>query len=186
MRYFALIAILLTIHPSSTQCASIGLFSTPDCTSCSLSIASGETRTFYIKAILDDLPLQGAEFKIEGLPAGWQSTSVPTSRAAAVFGDPLGSRGANIAFATVVGGDCFLFFTVAVTATTAASNVALRVVGATPPSDPYYPCPLLVMACGPCEWSMCVPGGELFINSNTDCIVAVQPGTWSEVKRLFE
>ena len=185
MRCFALL-IAAICSPVVTQAASVGLFSTPDCSSCDLTMGPGETRVFYIKAMLDDLPLTGAEFKVEGLPAAWHTSFVPTPQANFVLGDPFGSRGVNIGFPTTVNGDCVLFFTVNVTATNATTDVVLRVVGATPPSFPGFPCPLFIMECGPCEWWECVSGGVLFINSNEDCTVAVQPHTWTEVKSLYE
>jgi hypothetical protein len=55
------------------------------------------------------------------------------------------------------------------------------------PSNPNFPCPILVCACDqPGECVACVPGGTAAINDPSFCLVGVEPRTWSRVKMLYE
>jgi hypothetical protein len=106
---------------SVSRSATIGLYSTPDCSSCSLAIAPGGVGTFYVRVQPDGLPwpsasFTGASFKVEGLPAGWSALAVPSPSAIVTIGDPLGPVGAQIAFPFEVAGACVLLYTVTLTA----------------------------------------------------------------------
>jgi hypothetical protein len=103
------VVVLLTLVLAAAAPAwsnSIGLFSTPDCSSCNLTIPLGETGVFYVRAIPTVYPLcfYGPELRIVGVPAGWAAVAV-RNPAAFVLGDVLGA-GANIAFSTSQAGSC--------------------------------------------------------------------------------
>lgn len=184
-----ILAVLLACMPVTfARAASIGLFADPDCSTCRMTLAAGEIGTFYIAA--QPLELQpsrpdGAEFRVVGLPDGWHTVSVqPSPAAAIVIGDPLGG-GTNIAFPTGQPGPCVNLFTVQVFASNAASEVQLRVVQHSTPSNPLFQCPVMVM-----DWipftKICVDGGSLLVNSVQNCSVSVTSTTWSMLRRLYD
>jgi hypothetical protein len=179
---------------TSAWSASIGLFSTSDCSSCNLDVPQGETRTFYISVLTEELPpwvtaITGAEFKVIGLPDAWNAVSTPNPAANVVEGDPLGAVGARIAFPVRMEGTCITLFSVEVTVSTSLNDVTLQVTHRTPSTNPTA-CPFVLPDCepGPCPFSPppCVAGGEMFINSETDCTVSVENTTWSVVKRVYD
>jgi len=187
-----LIALLSIVGVEQAGGVSIGLFSTPDCSSCNLAVPRGETRVFYVAVLATDLPAEyagftGAELRVEGLPVGWSATSTPNEAATVVIGDPMGP-GTDIAFGEVFRGTCIHMFQIAVTATIPATDVILRVVAHLQPADPRFPCPFIWPFCGgACDPPpLCVAGGSLFVNSVNECVVATQQRTWSEVKRLYD
>jgi hypothetical protein len=187
MNLYSRILISLLLALAGAQAvwgASIGLFADPDCSSCNLTIPPGETRTLYIKVLAGSLTWQGAEFRITGLPEGWTAISTPNPAANLVLGDPFGNR-ANIAFDEVFTGDCTLLYTTEITATSTEDNVVLQVAAGDPPSSHENDFPLLVPGDVPCYCVYRADPGVLFINSVTECTVAIQPSTWSRVKQLY-
>jgi hypothetical protein len=195
MRYFVPLVILLVLAPASAQSASIGLFSTPDCTSCNLDLSPGETKFVYVSALTEGLPDWvlwggGAEFRVAGLPPGWVTVSIPNPQISLIIGDPF-DQGVLLGFPQLPQGTCVLLYTVVLWAPLGQpqEDVALHVTARTPPSFPNYPCPWFTLYCGPaCDIfdPYCVGGGTLFINSSQTCTVGVQQHTWSEVKSLYE
>jgi hypothetical protein len=177
---------LACLWASPVSGASIGLYSTPDCTSCTLRIPpSSTTGTLYICASTTDFlgDAIGAWFKVEGLPAGWFAAAVPAPGATA-SGDPFGA-GVSMSFNPVLKGDCDVLYTVTLTPPSPGAQAILHV---THKDDPPLgaQCPLLesdLPACAFCPF--CVAGGTMFVNTDTDCTVAVQQRTWSQVKSLF-
>jgi len=166
--------------------ASIGLFSTPDCSSCNLSAPLLMTEVFYVNVITTGLPnsgVVGAEFRITGLPVGWHVTVTSNPNADTMTGDLFGN-GAGITFPEKgLMGNCVNLYTIAITNLTGSSEVALRVDQRLPPGPPCCECPRVVLNC-PCG-AFCVGGGTLFINSNTECTVAVERNTWGGMKQLY-
>lgn len=187
LRVGAVLMALLVVGAAQASGASIGLFSTPDCSSCNLTMNTPGVGTLYISVVATGLdPVVGSEFKVVGLPAGWFVSVSPNPNANVVVGDPFGEIGAGIVFPTGQPGPCVHLYTVTVFATTSVNDVVLRVTMRTPPTNPNKPCPVVFIECDPCDTSVCVGGGSLFINSSTECTVAIEEGTWSQVKRLFE
>ena len=79
-----------------------------------------------------------------------------------------------------------LLYTVTLTPSTPGAQATLRVTHKDPPPLGEPECPLLesdVPACIFCPF--CVGGGTMFVNRDTDCTVAAQLSTWSQVKALF-
>ena len=182
----AVAVVLLSVWPGPVQSASIGLFSTPDCSSCNLTISANETKSFYISAQTEELfpdGILGAAFRVTELPVGWTWTFEATPSATFSFGDPLGEIGATVSFPGAMTGPCIELYRVSVTATSDEQDVTLRVTTATPS---YPPCSWVAVECGgACDVVECVDGGELFVNSDKDCQVAVEKGTWGTIKELY-
>jgi hypothetical protein len=186
----SLIFVLLLALSGPSWGASIGLFSDPNCSSCNLTIPSGQTGTLYISAVDIGGPselcqgIDGAELRVVGLPPGWTSIAQPNPQAILTIGDPM-QCGANIAFYPAQAGHCILLYTVTIHATSPIEGATLTVVAHCDPSHPQYVCPLIATDYGVAYARCCVPGGTLFLNSSQECSVAVQPSTWSGVKTLF-
>jgi hypothetical protein len=110
---------------------------------------------------------------------------MPNPAANLVLGDLFGGR-ANIGFPSAQSGDCTLLYTVEITATSQGDDVVLQVAAGDPPSVPENNFPLLVRANSPLDDVVRADAGAIFINSATDCTVATQPTTWSQVKQLYD
>jgi hypothetical protein len=182
------VAIALLLVSARAEGASIGLFASPDCSSCNLNLA-GSSGVLYICAsgpssYPGPAGLIGAEFRVDGLPPGWtaQSTRAPASTLS--IGDPFGN-GTNIAFPSWQSGPCTLLFSVAVVTPQVGASATLQVERHNTPSNPFYSCPWLMYDdFEPVR--VCVPGGALFVNLETPCMVGLQPAAWSRIKTLYQ
>lgn len=165
----------------------MALYADAPCNSCNLSIPLGETRDMFIVADTDyPRGITGAELRVAGLPAGWTYVVIPNPASNVNIGNPMDATGGNIAFPTGTGaGPCILLYRVAITATTVASDVMLRIVARDPPINPAWACPLLVPHCDECFWKVCVNGRPLWINSGQDCVVGTTTATWSAIKSIY-
>jgi hypothetical protein len=193
MRLSRMLGLATVVLVGSAQAASIGLYSDANCGSCNLTIPLGsETGTFYIIAVdTDDLlgpecaGLTGAQFRVQGLPAGWSASSTPSPLANYSLGNPLGA-GADIAFPTRLLGGCILLYTVVVGPLSPGASALLQVTAHSSPAPPTFNCPLVVVGAHcPITPFVCVTGGILYLNMPGDCVVGAAPRTWSQVKRLF-
>ena len=185
------VTITVALWASAAFGTSIGLFSTPDCSSCSLKVLSGNAATLYVRASTNGLPtnesLTTANFKIVGLPQGWFAFLTPNPETFTT-GDPFGAIGATITFRSdSQRGTCIDLGSATLIATSPVQDWVLRVTGSTPPPNPRFPCPLIVVICSDraCDTIYCAEGGELLVNANTDCNVGVEMKSWGEVRNLY-
>lgn len=180
-----LIWVCMLLLPACVEAASIGIFSTPDCTSCKLGVGAGEQATFYVNARPEPFdPITGAEFRIVGLPREWVVQSLtPNPEIYIRVGNPL-RDGTNISFAKSQPGNCVNLFTIQVLATGFRSDVVLRIGPHATPTSRNHQCPVIVFDCN-CFPVVCAGGGQLLVNSSRDCSVGVQPTTWERVRRLY-
>src|SRR5262245_27245468 len=169
--------------------ASVGLFADLGCSSCNLTVPAGTTATFYIRALTDGIAPEhgftGAGLSVVGLPGAWSAISTPNSEAAVSVGDPFAPTGARIGFANNIAGTCIDLYTVSLTAPVPAGEIMLRVEGVTSTWNPDVVCPLFIPGCSPCDFETCVNGGILSVNSQSGCVVGVEPSTWAHVKQLY-
>lgn len=189
-------AIFIACMPGQHYAASIGLFNDAECASCNLTIANGGSAQLYLRFTdISGLPsfvtgFSGAEFRVEGLPVGWSAVVTPNPLSNLVIGDPFSGSGVVIGFPAGIQETCIDLFSVVITATTAESDVVLNVQAHNPPTHPQGDdCPSMYPSCdGVCPFTppLCVGGGQLFINSPTDCNVAVRESTWAEIKELYD
>lgn len=170
--------------PITVEAASIGIFSTPDCTSCNLSVPVNGSGTLYVNALPEPYsPITGAEFRIVGLPPEWfVLRSIPNPEINLRIGDPLGA-GTNVGFAAGQPGNCVNLFTIEFVATSLRND--LEITHHTTPSRPDRSCPMIVFDCV-CFPVVCVGGGQMFVNSNRECLVGVHPTTWAGMKQLYQ
>ena len=105
---------------STAHAQSIGLYADGNCTSCSLEITAGETRTIFVSGPTSGLPdprdFAGGEFRILGVPNGW-AYQVFAAEGILLIGDPLGPNGASVAIFDPPTNYCRLIFTFTLTAT---------------------------------------------------------------------
>ena len=166
-----------------TGCWDLALFGDAACSTCNLDIPSGQSGDVYVVArSFEPMGILGAELRVIGLPADWTHVSTPNPLAIAV-GDPFGN-GANIAFFPPQVGECIQLFRVTITATSAVENITLSVAQHMSPSNPNFPCPVIICNCSPVFPRVCVIGGNMSING-AECTVGTKDHTWSAVKLLF-
>jgi hypothetical protein len=184
---FVVSALALVLAARSDACEfDLALYSDAGCGSCNLSIEPGETKEIFIVAEASAGGyIQSAEFRVAGLPPEWTYVFTPSPASNVSLGDPMGPVGANIGFPLAVAGNCILLYRVAITATTAASDVMLDIVARNPPGRPEANCPYIGDA-GKClGWWACVEGRPMWINSPNDCVVGASPVNWSAIKSIY-
>ena len=191
-RAVLVIALLLASGSAHAE-PRIRVYADPNCVSTTLPSMEPPGPYFvYAMASLDTLAgIAGAEFRIQGLPAGWQAFATPNTAAVIALGDPFVTPGANIAFATCQTARCVLLYQIALLPTTNQTQVALEVRANAPPANPNFSCPLLVLCDDPYFTQVCVRsdgssgGGGGNCNFCCGCPIAVQSSTWTRVKKLY-
>jgi len=197
------VALATALSPADTHAQFIGVFADPAASSCDLSLTPLLPDYVYIVATLGPLAcsgVQGAEFRIEGLPVGW--VAAPTSDPpvpSALIGDPF-SEGVHLAYPACMTAESgvVLLLTVLVIPTTPVTDLELNVIAHSTPSMPEFPCPLVRLCDAPTYTPLCVQGWASVINReflpwccqdacafSTCPPVAVAPATWSGVKSLY-
>jgi len=183
-----LLCVLLAANPVAA--ATVGLFSTPNCTSCNLDIPPNASEgTFYVCSVgTSETEFCGGfyrlEFRIAGVPLGWAAAAVPSPESHYALGDPFGT-GCSIGFNAPQTAECALLYTVTITPSAPGARATLRARAHAPPMDPDFDCIRAVSAC-PGNIGACVGGGALRINSDVLCSVEVEPASWTRVKALYE
>jgi len=187
----SLVTALCLAFTGTAFASSVGVFFAADGSDCDASNASGPF-TYYIGAVLNaDAAaggITGAEFRVANAPQqadGWFMTPVRNPAANLDVGNPT-AEGTNIAFPVCSPNPpapFLLLFTVSGFASTSPVR-AMKVERHTNPSNPNFPCPLVVLCDAPVFTKLCVPGGEAFLNGGV-CTVGVEDKSWSSVKSLF-
>lgn len=188
-------ALCLPLSAARAHAPAVGLYFDADCTNCSASVQLGVPFDLYVAARLGGAlaaGLQGAEFRVTGLPPEyWILERVPNTAASVVVGDPAGA-GCHMSFDTCIGdpGGCVVLFVLRILPTAVLSDVRLRVLRPSSPCDTcYIVCgwrPVLAGCDAPLFTKYCdAPGGEASINGAA-CTVGAATATWSSVKSLFE
>ena len=178
---------ILVLAAGSLSAQIIAPFADPGATSCTITAPPNVPTPFYIVALPE--PFEGfieARFRITGLPANLYTTTTIVTDRASVSGDPFGS-GVNFYFTSCQGPAPVVLFTIILTNLgDAAGNRTIRVERHTMPTNPMFQCPLLVV-CDPPEYTVaCVAGGQAFLNSSSECEIALEDVTWSQVKALYD
>jgi hypothetical protein len=176
------------------RAASIGVFADPHCTDCDLDIPLPPgIDTLYVTLSTLGLPWYAGQdqiavhFKLD-IPVGWYVAATPASSANFVIGDPLGPDGVSLYYwGRHLAGDCIPLYRLAVVPAMPGLPGEVRVVssGFQHPWCAKVSCPKVVYEVFE-PWCECVQGGTAFINAAGSCTVAVQPGSWSQIKRLYD
>jgi hypothetical protein len=180
----------LALAPGPVRAESIGVFFDPEGVTCTVTQAPNTNGIAYILAAPGSGYLSGgisgAEFRLDGMPAAWISIVQPNPEAVLSLGSPV-TGGCNISFSSCQSGTngLVLLYTIRYFVVTTLDSVHLRVTARTTPSNPHWPCPLL-MGCEPPDPTvLCVQGGVAAINDPTFCRPAVIQRTWSRVKAVY-
>lgn len=189
MRKLAL-SLGLLLAPAVAGASHIGIFFSQDGTVCDRTLEAGSQLNIYVIANLGgdaaSAGITGAEFRLTGIPTDW-FINVQANPAANVN---LGSitTGCNIAFPSCQTGISVLLYTINAFAVTAGNEIVLRIERHAIPSNPSWPCPLVVLCDQPVFTKLCVSGACALINPiipRTCCILGVEAQTWSNVKALY-
>lgn len=186
----SLVLALCLACTGSAFASSIGVFFASDGSDCDATQGGPMPFTYYLGAVLGGDAaaggITGAEFRVQNAPTmadGWFMSNNPNPASNVAIGDPTGN-GCNIAFAGCQSPPFVLLYTISGFASGVASPRTLRVLQHNSPSNPLFPCSLLVLCDAPVFTKVCVPGGEAFLNSG-NCTVGVEDKSWTSVKSLF-
>jgi hypothetical protein len=189
-----LLAMTLTLGVSTAFAQSIDLTADAAGTICEGAINAGVTSLYIIARpggpVADGIT--GAEFWVNGLPAGWFSIITPNPANTAALGSPFATAPpyrANIAFPVCQPPDAngvVLLYSCVFFPNSAPADAYLTVEVANPPSNPTFVTPILT-ACDPPEYTAYAAAGGQFIMfpATRHCTVAVENTTWSGVKGLY-
>jgi hypothetical protein len=139
--FLVVAAVVFAPAPAVAADGLIGIYTDLSATQTALTFSVGVPRTLYVMARLDGQTaegMSGAEYRVDGLPAGWVSVATPNPAAAVALGDPFNSIGgvrrANIAFQYCTGGSdsLELLHTVVIVPLSEISPTDLQVVVADP------------------------------------------------------
>jgi len=188
-----LLALALTLGVGSAFAQSIDIVGDQAGTTCNGTFMPGTTPLLYIIARSGPLVpegITGAEFYVQGFPAGWLSIVTPNPLAAVALGSPLATTPpfrANIAFAVCQpwdGGGKILLYSITVIPLSIVPETYLQVVVANPPTNEAYTTPI-VTKCDPPLYTAVPCYGGTFIMNGRPCTVGVENLTWSQVKALY-
>lgn len=132
--------------------------------------------------------LVGAEFRLTGLPPGWDATATPNPAADAVAGDPFGP-GCSISFPSALGAgpEKVLLFSVQYVPSSSVGPTLLSVEASLAPLVGAGQCPIVVLGDLPVRTRVCCPSGPVAAwNDPTFCSTATRAATWTVVRRLFD
>jgi hypothetical protein len=187
LRVIATLCLALALGVGSASAQSIGVYFDANGGTCSTAIAPNTPFTMYMIANLGGATsggITGAEFRMDGFPAGWFGTPSRNPAANIDVGNPM-NGGTNLAFPSCQAGSGgrVLLFTINGFATSAVVNRYFQILQHTTPSNPNFVCPLVTI-CDAVFTKICVTGGVAIVNG-PPCTVAVQPASWSAVKEMF-
>jgi hypothetical protein len=171
----------------SASGAAIGLYTDSSRTTCSATLAAGEMLSIQVW-IEPDAPFDSGEFRIAGLPSEWPRTYYPLDPLPFLLMWDLTGDGLQFGGGVAQPGR-FGLLTLRVQATSEEHDVVLQVLPHTNPDPP----PGTPAGCAWLHYGgyddpspgVCVRGGRFTINGTGDCFVAVEPATWSQVRRLY-
>ena len=196
------IAIGLLCSTASAQY--IGIFTAPEAATCAVEAGPTPWIDLHVVAVLEGsiTEITGAQFRITGAPEGWTTQNVlwvPEPTSAISLGNPLFTTtvypvtgGVNVAFSTCQsrpGGGRVLLGRIVLLGAPTPGEVHLHVTGM--PRYGGTPTPPLVTRCdAPFYTQVLIDGSEFVLNGPQPARcpepTAIEPATWTHVRRLFE
>jgi hypothetical protein len=190
------VAAILAVAPTASA-QYIGLFMDANASSCAAQVGPAPRIDLHVIAVLggDVSQILGAEFRIRGAPGSWTPENVlwvpepgvPVAGGNPIFPNPLFPLGG----ATVVATSCRMtdrveLGRIVLLGPPTGDNVRLWVT-TTEVGGARVRCPAVIS----CEFGadyICVGGGEIVLNGSApkNCQLAVEPRTWTTVKRLYD
>ena len=184
--------VVLLLVPSFAAAQSIGIFADLESATCNISAPLYGPTNFYINAVGAGVftlaGLAGAEFRVDhSIDVGVDAlvTATPNPASSIALGDPMGF-GCNVAFPECQSAASINLYMIQITPLkTESMTNKLLTVRPHVLSGPNFPCIILNRCDSPIFTGICVAGGEAWLNSNTNCTVALTDQTWTEIKNLF-
>jgi len=192
MKFRAIASLVMALClAASANASSISVYSAPDGTNCNFNTAAFTPFSIYVIAILGGDAagggITGAELRLTNVDSAWFNTVVANPAANLTLGSPIDATGGNIAFPSCQTGGQITLYTINSLALSTPTSRILGVVARNPPSNINFNCPLVTL-CDANFTSLCVRGGEAFMNraGSPPCTVGVEQKSWSGVKELFK
>lgn len=188
-----LLVLALTLGVGSAFAQSIDVVGDPLGNTCSGPMTPGTTPIIWIIARPGPAVaagITGAEFYVQGRPAGWLTIATPNAAANVALGNPFelsgGNYRANIGFPACqpFAGGVLTLYTVTVIPLSVVGETYLNVVVANPPTNVTFTTPI-VTACDAPEYTAYAARGGSYIINGRPCTVGVESTTWSQVKALY-
>ena len=173
---------------------SVGIYADSLGNSCSVRVVPFVPFKLYVLGRLRGFTECGiavGEFGIDGMPASFYAGWTPNPRALMQLGSPLTTAGLSFEPCEQGHDGIVLLYTLDVVPTTEVQDVVLQVRGGAPPTNADFQCPwfsLCDRALGlPLYTKRCLETPLFIINPSpgSDCITAVEPRSWGDVKALY-
>lgn len=184
-----IVALALAAGARATQAQVIGIYEDAAGSDNCIQARMGMPITFYIRFVPGGgAPgFTGVEFRVAGLVANppWFINIIPVPATDVCWTgcDPFGP-GVLMAFPSCITTPVNLL-TIQGFVVGTMPEMEWTVVGADPPSNPQFGCPLVYLCDLPNFTRLCVSGGQAFVNRPGECPVAVESWTWSRVRSLY-
>lgn len=186
----AMLAVAMPVAAAASEGRTIGVYFDAAGTICKGTIEPGVPTDLYIVVRFDRLGVgaAGSEFRFRGGPDSWRAFPVANPTILAI-GNPL-ENGVVVGFGHCVGLNehAYVVYSVLILADHPAEDVLYELQGRIPPSNPNFPCPL-VLDCNPQFLAHCVTNIKCRVNSPrpSACArtTAVEPSSWTVVKGLY-
>jgi hypothetical protein len=173
---------------------SVGIYADSLGTRCSIRATPFVPFKLYVLGHLDGLTTCGianSEFGIEGIPPGFYASWAPNPHALAQAGSPLTTG--NLTFAPCEQGHdgWVLLYSLDVVLVTEVRDAVLRMRGGAPPSNGDFPCAWFGLCDQtegqPLYTKRCLETPSFIVNPSpgNDCVTAVEPRSWGDVKALY-
>ena len=161
---------------------------------CGITIPPFTTGQLTVWVCVENQILEGitsAQFRIDGLPSGWQVEVTPAGTAVST-GELFGA-GVSVGFPTCENGVPVLpnarylaLYSVRVFATDDTSDILLAVATRSPPADPGFDCPLVTLCDEPALTKVCVGNHGAIVNPVfRSCGLPVEAMTWGKIKAVY-
>ena len=185
----AWLAILVPARPAAAD-GLLGVFLDRDASDCNLIVPSAGSATVYVVFLPGGSTsggITGAEFRIDHAAAGSYVLQNEHSEAPVWFGSALGS-GVNTAFTGCQGGLAvpLLRFQM-LNPGGGSADVEIRIGPRQPPSNAFFPCPLVTLCNEPAYTAVCVTPGKSIVNPSRPrpCGSSREAANWGQVKDLY-
>ena len=183
---------LCLLASTRVSARSIGVFGDASASTCNITwnTAVSFQSTIYLFALLGDIPgISAVEFRLAGLP----TLQIPPQMNIPDGAFSLGTIHDGIFVILSASGICqtpgpsrlVLIGTVTLISFDPVGEHTLSILADVTPSNPAFNCPQVQLCDNPAFTRVCVAGGQAFLNSSTDCTVAVRAMTWSQIKHLY-
>jgi hypothetical protein len=180
------LGLTLAVMPTPSQAQYISIVADSTGTRCDVLAHPGTPGHAYLLFHRGALGgVSGWACRIDGLPAGWIG-SADTDPSTQPWENYLFGTGTVWASPTCRTDDPLILARLTIIATTEEHDGMLLVAPRTPLVNPSLDCALVTQCDAPVYTAVCVAAGIAAINPEEPCVVAVEPRSWTQVKRLYD